>query len=139
MQEHWTRWEPISNLSKKYYIESISDSMEGFKVLLFEAENPEKKVLVSFSDSVEAFRSTNESYTFLTIDSLAEKYGSKFFSEWTFFKIENSKYLQWISEQSYGISESYNLIHFCLVATDSIVDIIDTGEPKVTLLEEPKL
>ena len=53
MQEQWTRWEPIAGLAQKYYIESISDIIEGFKILLFDANDREKKVLVSFPNSVE--------------------------------------------------------------------------------------
>jgi len=132
MQEQWTRWEPIAGLSQKYYIESISDTIEGFKILLFDANDREKKILVSFPNSVDAYRSTDESYILLTVSNLDKVYGDKFYGEWTFFKIKNSEYLKWISVQSYSSSDFFNFTHFCFLATDSVVDVVTNYEPVVT-------
>lgn len=134
MQEKWSRWEPINNLSKKYYVESITDSItDGFKIILINDQNPEKKVLLSWPNTVYAYRSTYESFTLLTLHNLSENYGTEFY-DWTFFKIENSEYLKWISEQSYEITESLNFIHFCIYGTESMVEILDNSEPTVTLI-----
>ena len=134
MQEQWSKWEPITNLSKKYYVESISESIaDGFKIILIDDKNPEKKVLISWPNSVDAYRSTYESFTLLTLHKLDERYGKQFY-DWTFFKIENSEYLNWVSEQSYGITESLNFKHFCIYGTESMVDIIANYEPEVSLI-----
>jgi hypothetical protein len=137
MQENWTQWKPIEDLINNYYIESISDSIDdGVKILLFDAQNKKRKVLISFPNSVDSYRITDESFTYLTIDFLAERYGAKFFHDCAFFKIQDSKYLQWISQQSYGISEKLNFTHFCIIAIDSIIDVIANYEPTVTIIGE---
>lgn len=132
MQENWERWEPISGLSSKYYVESLSDSIEGFRILLSDAYDEYKKVEVLFEDSVHAYRSTDESFRQSVINKIDERYGTEFYSEWTFFKVTNSEYIQWLSEQSYGIAES--LTHFSILAGDSIVDVIAAYEPKIAII-----
>lgn len=57
MKEKWTRWEPIENLSKQYYAESISDTFsKGFEIKLIDHLDTNKKILVSWPDSVYAYR-----------------------------------------------------------------------------------
>jgi hypothetical protein len=62
VQENWEHWEPVFGLSSKYYVESLSDSIEGFRILLSDAYDENKKVEVIFEDSVHAYRSTDESF-----------------------------------------------------------------------------
>lgn len=62
MLGQWIKWEPIDSLSSKYYIESTSDGLDEFKVVLSDANNEKKKVEVIFKDSVHAYRSTDESF-----------------------------------------------------------------------------
>lgn len=133
MQENWERWEPVSGLSSKYYVESLSDTVEGFRVVLSDANDEKKKVEVIFEDSVHAYRSTDESFRQSIINTIDERYGTEFYTEWTFFKVSNSEYIQWLTEQSYGIAESEPLMHFSFLAVDSIVDVIAAYEPKIKI------
>jgi len=132
MLEKWTRWEPINNLSKKYYVELITDDYYGFKILLSDAKNADKKVEILFRDSVDIYRRTNETFVLLTLKSLNDTYGIDFYGNWSFFKIENSEYLDWIKKQSYEISESLNFKHFCILGADDMIDVIANYEPKVS-------
>ncbi|MEV2911262.1 hypothetical protein ABNF65_22305 [Paenibacillus larvae] len=134
MEEKWGRWEPKVGLSSKYYVESLSDSIKGFRILLSDVNDEKKKIEVTFKESVHAYRSTDESFRQSSINIIDEKYGTEFYAEWTFFKVNNSKYIQWLSEQSYGIAESETLIHFSFVARDSIVDVIAAYEPEIKII-----
>ena len=138
MQEKWIRWEPTSRLSAKYYVESIVDIDEGFKIILYDCKHSEKKTMILFPDSVDAYRRTDESFTLSTLHSLKENYGINFFGDWSFFKIENSEYLDWIKKQSFSISESLNFQHFCILASDFMIDIITNYEPEVSHIEPNK-
>lgn len=135
MNEQWIKWEPIKGLSANYYVDSISDNMKGFKIVLSEAKNEENKVHIIFKDSIYAYRSTEEGFRLEMLYSLKAKYGAKFYSEWSFFKINDSIYLKWLSEQSYGITDRLNPIHFCIFTMNFILDIVATYEPKVELIE----
>lgn len=131
MKEKWIKWEPMGNLAHNYYVESITESLDGLRLVLFDSEKPADKILIRFAKSVDSFRRTTETFTYLTIDTLAEIYGTDFYEKWAFFKVENSEYLKWMSEQSYGISEERDFTHFCFLAVDSIVDVIANYEPEV--------
>lgn len=136
MDENWQRWEIGSELSSKYYIDSISDRVDGFRILLSDANDESKKVEVLFEDSVHAYRSTDESYRQSTINNLDERYGTEFYGDYTFFKVSNSEYIHWLSLHSYGIAESEPLYHFSFLAVDSVLDVIATYEPKIFILKK---
>ena len=121
-------------MSSKYYIESISDSINGFRIVLSDANDESKRVEVLFEESVHAYRSTDESFRQSTINNLDGRYGTEFFRDNTFFKVTNSEYIHWLSLQSYGIAESETIFHFSFLAVDSIVDVIAAYEPKVSKL-----
>ena len=135
--EKWTRWEPEKNLAPKYYIESITDRIEDKFNMILSDSKTKKKVLISFPHGIEAFRSTSESFILLTIDTLDKTYGTDFYGDWTFFKVEDSEYLKWISSQTYNIYDEskFPFIHFCFLGIDSMIDIITTYEPTITFLD----
>ena len=133
--EQWIKWEPITGLSPKYYIESISDNRNGFTILLSEADY-KNTVKVTFETLVLSYRNTNESFRLSTIDFIYDNYGAAFCGQWTFFKVVNSAYVLWLSEQSYTIAESVPPIHFSFLAVDSIIDVVATCEPKVEFITD---
>lgn len=129
MSEQWVKWEPIKNLSPKYFEESFSDNKNGLKFILVDANNKKKRTAIEcISDS---YLKRNQEFRQATINFLNKYYGSKFHSEWTFFKIINSKYIEWLFEESFGTSKNFPLIHFLLLTENSIIDIITKGEPFV--------
>jgi hypothetical protein len=135
MKEEWKKWEPIKGLSKKYYTESIIDDFDGFKVVLCDENNKGKKAIITFDSSVSSYKWTNETFRLDTAAFLDKEYGSNFYTEWTFFKITNSPYLQLLSKESSGIADYYSLIHFAIIESNAILDVIASYEPKVELIE----
>ncbi|WP_027092746.1 hypothetical protein [Cohnella thermotolerans] len=134
MTEKWIRWIPNNEISLKYYIESITDNIEGLRIRLSNANNESDRIEVVFENSVHAYRSTDESYMQNVINKLDEQYGSKFYQENTFFKVENSEYIHWLSLQSYGIAKSEPLEHFSFLGVDSVIDVIAAYEPEINKL-----
>jgi hypothetical protein len=136
MKEQWTRWEPVQGLAAKYYIDAIYDTIdEGLKIVLSDINDRKKKVRVIFEKGIDAYRSTDESYRLGTIDDLDIEYGTEFYAYWTFFKVTNSSYVKWLSEESYGCWDSLPWIHFSFVALDSIIDVVTVYEPRVEFIE----
>lgn len=134
MEEVWEIWEVGNDLITKYYIESVADNIEGFRIVLSDATDESKKVEILFEDSVHAYRSTDESFRQRTINKLDEHYGTEFYRNSTFFMVTNSEYIQWLSLQSYGIADSESVYHFSILAIDSVVDVIAAYEPKISKL-----
>lgn len=135
--EEWIIWKPIPNLASKYYVKSLSDRYSGFKILLEDAQNANQLQII-FKDGIDSFSRTDETFRFRTVIKLKEKYGADFYKNWTFFKIINSSYLQWLSLESYEESDARLLSHYCIVASDSIVDIINNKDPIISWKKQVK-
>jgi hypothetical protein len=134
MEERWMCWEPASDLQKRYYIEALCDSMQGFRVILSDAKDRNKRVLINFEDSVEGYRYSEETMRCNLIYELSEKYGRDFCGDWSLFRVENSSYMQWAIAESLNIVENWGLQHFCIIGSMSVLDIINGLEPKVTII-----
>ena len=135
MSEKWAKWEPVSGLAEKYDIDSIIDDIESFRMLLATGDESKKKVRVIFEESVDAYRRSDEALRVDLIGDLRQQYGGNFYGKWTFFKVENSTYLRWISEQSCTIADSLPYMHFAFIAGNFVVDVIAFYEPKVEFLD----
>ena len=129
----WARWEPSPHLSIKYDIIEISDNIDNFYIELIADKN--KKIRIVFENSVVAYRNTEESFRSKLIDELSDRYGDEFYGDWTFFKVSNSEYIQWILKESAGIAEGLPLIHYSIISLNSVLDIINMEDPKVIILK----
>ena len=135
MTEQWIPWTPIENLAQEYDIEYISESYEGLKIVLFDVKDSNKKVQLLFEESILSYRSTDESFRCKLMYDISEKYGKEALVPGTFFKVEHSTYIQWLSEQSNTISDSFFLTHFSLIAKNYVFDVIATCEPKIIMID----
>ena len=128
MIEKWTRWEPIDNLQSKYYLVFIIDDEDGLK-LIFESNY--RKLKIFFENGVSSYIKTDEALRSALIKTFNKNYEPSFYGDWTFFKVENSQYLKWLSDQSNTLSDYYKLNHFACVTDEFIIDIAASGEPLV--------
>ncbi len=136
MFQRWVKWEPTEGLVNKYYIDYIYECSQKLKIVLSEEDQKEKidvkKLIVEF-DAVFSYKLTDETFRLGTISLLDGLYGGDFYSKWTFFKVTNSPYLKLLSEESYGISDSYGVKHFAFIDANSILDVIASGDPTFTM------
>ena len=134
MNEIWTQWKPVEGLKPKYDIDEIIDRMDSFKIVLSEMDKLQKCLEVHFYSGVDAYRQTNESYWLDSLCRIDKKYGEDFYWDWTFFKVENSSYLSWLSKESFEISDSRNFTHFAFLGVDAVLEVITNYEPKIIFL-----
>lgn len=138
MNEQWKKWEPISGLVNKYNVTFISEDMKKdgkFIIILEEYENEKKGVRITWDQGPWAFRITYESFCLKLIYDLNQKYGSNFYVNWTFFKVENSEYSKWLSEQSYQVTDSLKFQHFVIFTPEELIDIVNWSEPKLEFID----
>ena len=139
MSQQWIQWKPVKGLSNKYYIDYVYECSQKLRVVLYEEDQKEKnytKKLVIEFDAVFSYKLTDETFRLGTISLLDELYGTDFYSKWTFFQVTDSPYLKLLSEESYGISDAYEVKHFVLIDSNSILDVIASSEPKVEMITE---
>ncbi len=132
--EDWTHWEPVEKISGRYYIDALILSEKHDLIIKLSNENDTHKIKITFPNPVGSYKYTNESFCFKIFGDLSDKYGVQFYSNWSFFKITNSQYLQWLLEQSGTISNVCLLQHFCMVGGDEVIDVVTQSEPEVTII-----
>lgn len=136
LEEVWIRWEPDASLKLAYDIISVQDNMDTLKIVIG-GRKTDQELEVIF-DSTWAYRTTDETLRLNLSTQLSQKYGTEFYANWSFFKIENSNYMKWLLEQSGGYAEEFNLKHFVIMGSDFIVDIAAAEEPKFKIINKQK-
>lgn len=131
--EKWSRWDPgITNLNGKYNLKRIVDEMGRLKVYLTH-HNTNQHIKAVF-DSVWAHRNTYETFRMFLVSELSDLYGDEFYTNWSFFKVDNSSYMKWLSLESAGLVDNPPLTHFVIMGTDFIADIVTAEEPKIKFI-----
>ena len=132
--EKWSRWELAPGLDPKYYLKDLVNDFDGLKLRLISDCDNTSGIDLLFK-SAWAYRVSDESFRLGTMYQLKLKYGIDFHTEWTFFKVDNSEYLDWFFKESDGISAAYEMAHYCLMGLESIVDIAASEDPVVKLIK----
>ena len=132
--ERWSRWEPIEGLDPKYYVIELIDGYDGVKIRLMSDRDQSLGVELLF-EAAWAYRVSEEGLRLDLMEQLSLKYGDVFYTKWTFFKVQDSSYLDWLSKESYDTSYGYQMTHYCLMSMESVVDIGAGVEPIVKLIK----
>ncbi len=122
-------------ISGNYLIKSINDDIGKFTITLT-SDQGKHNVRVIFHESIDISRGTKLSYRKDALDELIRRYGKKFFSEWPFFKVTNSAFIQWLSNESHElVGYTDGLTHFVFLGSNYIVDVIEGYEPKIEVFD----
>ena len=135
MNEEWVQWLPDLPLANKYDIDKIIHDLDDFRMLLTDTQDSKNQVWVIFDKSIDVFRSTDESYCLKTIHLLNKKYGKDFYVKWTFFKVQNSLYVEWLYEQSFETFPKEGYTHFAFIEDNAIVDVVSVYEPRFEFVQ----
>src|SRR3990167_10258287 len=97
--EKWFKWDPcVDGIVGKYCLTRIDDKLDKLNIFLISKES-DQKIKVCF-DSVWSYCNSDETSRLHLITELSERHGDDFYTKWSFFKVEDSSYLKWLSEQS---------------------------------------
>lgn len=131
--EQWVRWKPLQELSGRFLVDDLHMSHVGVRILLI-SENNDIKIEILFDGPTYAYRCTNESLCFGIFPSLGVRYGHDFYANWSFFKINNSDYLQWVASKTTGSIDDYTLDHFCIIGNNDVFEILSRYEPLIKII-----
>lgn len=118
------RWEPISDLPIHLYIDSILEDHNGLTIIVRGADT-EDSISFVFKKLVN-FQNTIESCTLQRLEDLP-----MLSTEWPLFIISHSSYVYSLTEQSFGIINHDDLLHYIITHGDGIIDIVTYQEPVV--------
>lgn len=134
-EEIWHKWLPnAENLSKKYSVAAVDDIIGEFNIYLYD-EKSSKKICVNFYDSTDISRRTNIFFRSAELELISLRNGENFFKDWSFFKISDSKFIQDLVKESYGMLNAAYSIHFVIVGSNCVVDVVTNYEPKIEFIE----
>ena len=122
MLDEWIKWHPENTeLSGNYDVAKIEDNIDHLKIFL---TNTNQKIEILFDGPVWAYRSTDESFRLNLIHQLTQKYSKDFYVGWSFFKVNRSSYLKWVTAEVYDTITEDEMNHFVIMGTDLIVDVV---------------
>jgi hypothetical protein len=126
--EKWIRKDFFNNFT----IDSVFDFDCIFRVTLINSKNTKSKIIISFENMVYSYSNLSKDFRLEKIKELEEVHGKDFFREGAFFKVLGSAYSKWLIKNSNGLAMEYDLAYFAIVDSKIFLEILTTGEPKVT-------
>lgn len=111
----------------RFECESIIDSSDGFSINVRDYEG--KRYNLNWEYGVVSYRNTDEGDRINFVSEIASK------SMLGFLLIEcvNSKFIEWLNAEKYGIKQE-GLRHFIVVTSNDIIDVLDYDLPTVSKL-----
>ncbi len=121
----YEEWELIESPLKEFYLFELNDGFDGLKIVLTELGSSNKRLEVFYSNFL-GYRLTEESVRLKTLYE-NETLGS-------FNKTSSSEFLSWFIEESRAIPGEQSLVHYNILSSNKILDIISNKEPIVKWL-----
>jgi hypothetical protein len=124
MNDIFEIFEPGQELVRNKYLEELHQN--GIELILIISEiDSQKKLKITFANHF-TYRSTNESYR------LKSLYDRNFVNGINYSK--NTKFIKWFKEETHGIYDGINFVHYLICTNDDITDIISADAPTFELL-----
>lgn len=121
----YEEWELIESPLTEFYLYELNDGFDGLRIVLRELGSSNKKLEIFYSN-FSGYRLTEESGRLKTLyenDTLGP-----------FNKTSSSDFISWFIEESRGIPNEHNLVHYNILSSNKILDIISNQEPVVKWL-----
>lgn len=127
-QERYKRWSPIQGLPDRLLLDSLTDNSNGLEIALAEDLDSPKRILIHFdlSDLV-GYRVTNDSFTWRSDSNRIRE------EVCSLNVVENSDFLEWFVEETYGAADLSGAIHYALLLAEEGIDIVSRGSPEVCI------
>jgi len=119
------KWIPVSDLPNELYLKELHQDSEGFR-LFFKGKNSNEKILQIVFDMPLVYRNLDEGDYLQTIGPGV--------NGWSLFVVHNSEYLAWFNNESQGIHEKQNVIHYAIYTPNDCIDILSAYPPEVKWL-----
>ena len=131
MEENWIKWNPLNLPEGEYVVTKFLQNIDGTEIILSDELSD---ISILFDGVTPLVRTSIEGIRMRTWGEVQQKYNNRyFFRNWFIYKVENSKLAKWAEEESCGFYESEKLLHFCIVTSDDIVDVLSTFEPNISI------
>lgn len=114
-------WTPADNFPRKVFVESVTDNRDGLHVVLGTHRHA-KKMHLTFESYI-AYRNMNETNRLRTWSQVDMRNHSSFMT------INNSTWIDWLVNESEGLLELINLVHYAIYTDDDCIDVVAPSSP----------
>jgi hypothetical protein len=124
--ERFVKWEPTPSMPRildPNFIAREFGKNGGFGITLAEPRVDGRAFRIHF-DRALAFRLANESYSLKMLDSVEQELPRPT------FKVENSQFVEWFHDQTFGAYRDWPVQHFLFVGED-VVEVLSTEAPAI--------
>ncbi|NQX42973.1 hypothetical protein SAMN05421820_11418 [Pedobacter steynii] len=121
----YEEWELIASPLLEFYLYELNDGFDGLKIILRESGQSNRRLEIFYSNFL-GYRLTEESGRLKTLyenDTLGP-----------FNKTNASEFISWFIEESRGIPNEHHLVHYNILSSNKILDVISNKEPIVKWL-----
>ena len=125
-QEKYEKWIPVINIHENLSLHGLHHNNEGFRILLRDEKTC--GVLRILFDSFFSYRTIDKS---LILNRQNENKG---LTKWPLFIVKNSRFLQWLNEESIIKQFNKEPIHYALITPNYCIDVISSSAPRVEWL-----
>ena len=140
MKEIWEVWHPQGQTLNRSYILSVTNDHERFIVMLSNEKTKKDDVVkIDFYKGVNSYTILQGPMVKSLKNSLIKQYGEPFLNESSFFKIRNSRYIEWASIQSFTMVSLPHTQHFCIFTPNKIVHALAGSEPRIEFLSKNEI
>jgi len=117
----FTKWKPISNIPRDLYFLSLCDQFGSLTILLRElGDDKSKRCLKKQFEHTVMYRVTPESSRIKPTDEIPSYDG--------FWITKQSNLLTWFNDESVGIYNDGDLIHYTICNVDNVIEVITTSD-----------
>jgi hypothetical protein len=121
------KWEPVSDIPEKLFLEALHDDYEGFRLLFKGKSNNDKTLRVTFKTTL-VYRNIDEGDIVETLKN------SDGLSHWCLYTLENSDLIEFFHKQNYGSYKSSKILHYAFYTPNDCVEILSEFPPQVEWL-----
>jgi len=135
MKEQLVKWELNKSHEEVYIIEKSKFINLGLTITLISSNPKKRKIKLLFNSVVFAYRNNLTNYNeWLKACASLEKNNFCMNPNWSFFKVLNSKYIKWASEESCTVSDINELTHFMIIGKNITIEVLDISDPEISFL-----
>ena len=120
-EQRFERWEPLSDIPARMYLEALHDDVEGVRMLLRGGDPGGRVLRLSFEPI--AYRNINESHRLGTWASL-DMGGMT-----SLMTLANSSWLRWLVEEAAGVIAAESLTHYAIYTPEDCIDVATSAVP----------
>jgi hypothetical protein len=136
--EVWSDYNKYNIPTGRYYLKNIRDDFEDLKITLHNEDNS-IEIIITFSSIIETYRSTPEGNLLSTLQHLHTDIGDFPGKHEFIYVVKHSNLINWLKNERMFEHDDYydSAIHYCVITSDYITDIVTHGDPTINIRKLP--